>query len=71
MNPMPQTFEEWEHCITVKCGISLTAEFVLGRINALEDRTDIRTRKFIDYWGENHHLQTLEWFRQAASRLNT
>lgn len=69
MSVVPQTYEEWEHCITVKCGIPLTAEFVAKRIAALEDDSDHSTRKFIDYWGEAHHARTLDWFRQAASRL--
>lgn len=69
MSVVPQTYEEWEHCITVKCGIPLTAEFVAKRIVALEDDSDYSTRKFIEHWGEAHHTRTLEWFRQAASRL--
>lgn len=68
MSPVPQTYEEWEHCITVKCGLALTAEFVSNRIKSLEDRTDLRTQKFIEFWGEAHYAQTLGWFRQAAAR---
>lgn len=70
MNALPQTYEEWERCITVDCGIPLTADFVASRIKALEDRSDYRTRKFVEHWGEAHHAKTLGWFRQAASRLN-
>lgn len=69
MNPMPQSFEEWEHCITVKCGLSLTKDFVIQRIQSLEDRNDLRTQKFIEFWGEAHYAKTLEWFRQADSRF--
>ncbi|MEM6412562.1 MAG: hypothetical protein AAF683_13620 [Pseudomonadota bacterium] len=69
MNPMPQSYEEWEHCITVKCGLSLTPEFVGKRIKALEDRADLSTQKFIAFWGEGHYAKTLEWFRQARSHL--
>ena len=34
MNYIPQTYDEWEHCITVKCGIPLTPAYVAGRITA-------------------------------------
>ena len=54
----PNTFDEWKHCITVQFGIPLTADFVTGRIEALEDRSDYGTRKFIEQWGEAHHAQT-------------
>ncbi|AWX93881.1 hypothetical protein DPM13_14980 [Paracoccus mutanolyticus] len=34
MNHVPRTYAEWEHCITVECGIPLTAGYVAGRIPA-------------------------------------
>ena len=70
MVSIPRTYEEWEHCITVQCGIPLTPEFVAGRIKALDDQDDFRTRKFIQDWGSDHHARTLGWFRQAAARLS-
>ncbi|MEM6411148.1 MAG: hypothetical protein AAF683_06400 [Pseudomonadota bacterium] len=70
MNSTPKTFEEWEHCITVKCGIPLTEQFVSDRIKALEDSTDTTTQKFRNFWGNAHYVQTLEWFRQAALRVS-
>lgn len=69
MTGIPRTYEEWEHCITVKCGIPLTADFVAGRIEALEDEGNFRTQKFIDDWGRDHHARTLDWFRVAAVRI--
>lgn len=70
MNPVPQTYEEWEHCITVDCGIPLTPRYVADRITALENRRDYQTRKFIEYWGEAHYAKTLEWFHQAKDRVS-
>lgn len=70
MKAIPQTYDEWEHCITVQCGIPLTATFVANRIKALEDEKEFSTQKFIECWGEAHHAKTLEWFRQAAARLS-
>ncbi|MEM0921899.1 MAG: hypothetical protein AAGF44_12180 [Pseudomonadota bacterium] len=69
MSIIPTNYEEWEHCITVKCGIPLTADFVAQRIAALDDPGDYHTQKFIERWGQAHHAQTLAWFRQAADRL--
>ncbi|MEM1345525.1 MAG: hypothetical protein AAGI34_13220 [Pseudomonadota bacterium] len=69
MAPIPKTYEEWEHCITVKCGLALTAEYVDARIEALENIDDFHTQKFVETWGEAHRTQTLHWFREAAVRL--
>ncbi|MEO0465265.1 MAG: hypothetical protein AAF216_01885 [Pseudomonadota bacterium] len=69
MSIVPQTYEDWQHCITVKCGIPLTADFVAARINELEDPGNYRTKKFIDAWGNDHHAKTLDWFRQAATQI--
>ncbi|MEL7128074.1 MAG: hypothetical protein AAGK23_00865 [Pseudomonadota bacterium] len=69
MNPMPQTYDEWEHCIVVKCGLALTPEFVSTRIQALMNKNDLHTQKFIEFWGEAHYARTLEWFRQADAHL--
>ena len=70
MTPIPKTYEDWEHCITVKCGLALTPEFVAARIAALQDPHDYHTRKFIAIWGEPHRARTLDWFREAARRLD-
>lgn len=69
MNYVPQSYEEWEHCITVKCGIPLTPDYVAARIVALENSRDFHTEKFITRWGAAHHARTLAWFREAQSRL--
>ena len=69
MSFVPTTYDEWEHCITVQCGIPLTAEFVADRIAAMENPSDFHTQKFIEQWCEAHHAQTLAWFKQAEGRL--
>jgi hypothetical protein len=70
MNLVPQTYEEWKHCITVSCGIPLTAQYVQERLAALTDKRDFHTQRFIERWGEAHHQRTLGWFQQAASELD-
>lgn len=69
MSTIPQTYEAWEHCITVRCGIPLTAEFIAARIEALQDMNDYHTNRFIEQWGASHLERTLAWFRQASDRL--
>ncbi|MEM9732987.1 MAG: hypothetical protein AAF903_05800 [Pseudomonadota bacterium] len=70
MPVVPTNYEEWEHCITVECGIPLTAEFVAERIAALNDMNDYKTQRFIARWGEDHLKRTLGWFEQAQDRLS-
>lgn len=69
MSILPKTYEDWEHCITVTCGIPLTAAYVAERIDALQDDKDYHTQKFVSHWGEAHRQQTLAWFQQAAAKL--
>lgn len=66
---IPTTYQEWEHCITVECGIPLTAEYIVKRIHALQDMDDYKTKKFIERWGTAHHARTLAWFREAEEQF--
>ncbi|MEM6712436.1 MAG: hypothetical protein AAF590_09155 [Pseudomonadota bacterium] len=68
---IPTTYDEWVHCITVKCKIPLTPEFVAERIAELQNKDDYKTHRFIERWGEAHYERTLGWFRQAAERSET
>lgn len=70
MSFVPTTYEDWKHCITVKCDIPLTQSYVQERIAALTDDQDHHTQKFIDRWGRAHHTRTLAWFRRAAEELD-
>ncbi|MEM6382568.1 MAG: hypothetical protein AAF739_07840 [Pseudomonadota bacterium] len=69
MSDIPTTYDEWQHCITVKCKIPLTADYVAERIEALQDMNDYHTQRFIERWGEAHHSRTLGWFREASKQL--
>ncbi|MEM9057965.1 MAG: hypothetical protein AAGD86_10830 [Pseudomonadota bacterium] len=69
MDFIPTTYDQWHHCITVECGIPLTATYVAARIEALQDPRDFHTKRFIERWGSAHHAQTLAWFREAQTRL--
>lgn len=69
MSFVPNSYEDWKHCITVKCDIPLTKKYVAERIAALSDPSDYQTQKFIDRWGAAHHARTLAWFEQTANEL--
>ncbi|MEM6578887.1 MAG: hypothetical protein AAF678_10375 [Pseudomonadota bacterium] len=69
MPVIPRTYEEWEHCITVECGIALTPEYVAERIEALENQNDHHTLKFLEQYGKAHLGRTLAWFREAQAKL--
>ena len=71
MSFIPQNYEEWKHCITVKCEIPLTPSYVAERLEALNDRKQHHTQKFIARWGEAHHAKTIAWFEQAAKELSS
>lgn len=69
MSIVPNTYEDWKHCITVTCDIPLTPQYVEARIAALANDEDFHTQKFIERWGSAHHARTLAWFNQAAKEL--
>lgn len=62
---IPQTYEEWRHCITVICGQPLTAPFIEARIAALNTPGDHMTARFVALYGEPQRVKTLAWFEQA------
>lgn len=69
MSFVPSNYEEWKHCITVKCDIPLTASYVEERLSALMNDGDYQTQKFKDRWGAKHHARTVEWFKRAKDEL--
>ncbi|MEM6388535.1 MAG: hypothetical protein AAF825_01715 [Pseudomonadota bacterium] len=69
MSFVPESYEDWKHCITVKCDIPLTAQYIDDRIAALTDDSDFNTQRFIERWGAKHHARTVEWFKRAKEEL--
>lgn len=66
---LPKTFKEWQHCITVDCGIELNAAYVTERIKILSDLQHKETPKFTKHYGEAHTKQVLRWFQEAQKTL--
>lgn len=68
-NIIPGDYGEWKHCITVKCGIPLTREFIAARIASLKDTNNHNTKQFIQTYGEKHAGQVIAWFMLARDEL--
>jgi hypothetical protein len=66
---LPKNFDEWIHCITVKCQIKLSKAFIEQRLAVYLDPENIETKKFTALYGPEHTRQTVEWLEQAKRRL--
>lgn len=66
---IPQTYEEWRHCITVICQQPFSKPYIEERIKALNSPTDHMTKKFVQLYGEAQRLKTIEWFERAKLEL--
>ena len=64
-------YEDWKRCITIECGIPLTADYVEQRISALEDPNNLHTRKFLNTWGEAHLHKVIGWFKTARQEVSS
>lgn len=69
MEGLCEDYAAWKHCITVKCGLKLTPEFVDKRIAALSNKREAMTARFIELYGDEYRQETLGWFEQARTEL--
>lgn len=68
---IPQTYEEWRHCITIECGIALTPSFVSQRLAVWRNEQSGETQRFRRLYGDQHWLAVRGWFERAARELET
>jgi len=61
----PKNYNDWKICITEKCGIPLTTDFVQARIESLSDGSSEERKKFIEYYGIQWVNQVVSYFKQA------
>ncbi len=66
---IPETYEQWHHCITVICRQPLTPEFVDKRIKALNDPKEHTTQRFVQLYGDQQRIRTIQWFEQSKAEL--
>jgi len=66
---IPATYEQWRHCIEVRCNIRLTPSYIRERLAELQDGTHVKTRDFARHYGDEQLQQTIAWFERAANEL--
>ncbi|WP_086933876.1 hypothetical protein [Agarilytica rhodophyticola] len=66
---IPETYEQWRHCIIVECGLELTPKYISERISALQDDRDYYTQQFVKLYGRQYLQQVLAWFMQAQKNV--
>jgi len=66
---IPQTYEQWRHCITVECGIPLTRAFAEERLAVWANPAAEETRRFEQLYGVAHRKRVLHWFERALGEL--
>lgn len=66
---VPQTYDEWRHCIEIECGLRLTPHYIAERIAALGDPSNHYTSQFTKLWGVAHLAKVQNWFGRAQSEI--
>ena len=66
---VPQSYDEWYHWITVVGQQKLTMPFIETRIKCLNSLDDASTQRFVQLYGEQQRLKTIEWFERAKKAI--
>ena len=67
--PFPQNYDEWQHCITVECGIPLTGEYVAKRLSIWRNEALEETQRFRGLYGDDYWRAVIGWFERAEREL--
>ncbi|MGI9470472.1 MAG: hypothetical protein ACR2NZ_02990 [Rubripirellula sp.] len=62
---IPESYEQWVHCITVRCRIALSAEYVAERLSVLRNTHHSQTRDFRRLYGDEHWKRVIGWFEKS------
>lgn len=63
---IPRTYAQWRHCITVECGIPLSADLIAQRLQVWRNPQLEETQRFRRLYGDVHWQAVQAWFVQAA-----
>ena len=63
----PRHYQGWKKCITEKCKIPLTKEYIEGRIQILSDESSTERSKFLEKYGTHWTETVISYFKQALS----
>ncbi|MFA5488161.1 MAG: hypothetical protein WC284_02985 [Candidimonas sp.] len=66
---IPESYEQWRHCVTVECGIALTTRYVEQRLQVWSNEKLEETQRFRRLYGDRHWLAVREWFERAWREL--
>ncbi|MFC4297246.1 hypothetical protein ACFO0J_04230 [Castellaniella hirudinis] len=68
---IPQSYEQWRHCITVECGIALTPQYVEQRLSVWRNEAleETETQRFRRRYGDPHWRAVRKWFERASREL--
>jgi len=66
----PKTYRDWRHCITVECGLPLTADFIRERLAVWRDEKAFETSRFRELYGDAHWQAVIGWFERAAKEVS-
>ena len=64
---IPQTFDQWKHCITVDCKVKLTKDFALQRLTVYENINNVETKKFESLYGKEYLQSIINWFKKIVN----
>lgn len=65
----PASYYSWRYCISEKCKIALTPNFIAQRIVVLSNAHCEETQRFRTLYGDTYWQTVLAWFRQAEADL--
>ncbi|WP_115717001.1 hypothetical protein [Gallaecimonas mangrovi] len=66
---IPENYQQWRHCITVECGITLTPAYLAERLTVWRSANCEETLRFRRRYGDNHWRSVLAWFEQAQKEI--
>lgn len=66
---IPQTYEQWRHCIVIECGQALSQAYVAERIATWTNEGKDETLRFRRMYGDPHWRNVVRWFERAAVEL--
>ena len=70
MSVFPQNYHDWKVCITERCGIPLTRDYVESRIKTLSNPASGERTKFIQQYGTEWLDQVVGYFKQALQEAS-
>ncbi len=62
-------YEEWKHCIVVRCRITLTRDFIDKRLAELVDKKHEKTIQFERLYGTRYKERIVNHFKRARLEL--